>query len=59
MIVKAKYAHGPAAPKRTKACIRYVTHRPSRETDGPITRALFHSQDNDVSNTTAAVKTLV
>jgi len=53
MILKAKYAHGPAAAKRTKAGIRYVTHRPGRETDKPVIRELFGPQTDTVSKESA------
>jgi hypothetical protein len=53
MIVKARYSHGPGSAKRAKAAIRYVTHRPARDTDGRVTRALFGALDDDVPKATA------
>ena len=57
MIIKASYARGRTAPGRTKANLRYISHRPAMAHDGPVTRPIFDGA-NDVLNRTAAYELL-
>ncbi len=53
MIIKASYARGRTAPARTKANLRYISHRPAMAHDGPVTRPIFDGANDRLDRTEA------
>ena len=53
MIIKASYARGRTASARTKANLRYISHRPAMAHDGPVTRPIFDGASDRLDRTDA------